>query len=55
MRWWRARRCWEQDETSPEKKRRRRCVIAKNSDQLEVEDKDKKVISPTFSLHESEK
>jgi hypothetical protein len=30
--------------------RRRRCVTAKISEQLEVEDEGKKVISPTFSL-----
>ena len=45
----------EHDETLPEKKRRQRCVTAKISDQPEVEDKGKKVISPTFSLHGSEK
>ena len=39
----------EQDETSPEKKRRQQCVTTKINDQPEVEDKGKKVISPTFS------
>jgi hypothetical protein len=35
--------------------RRRRCVTAKNSEQLEVEDEGKKVISPTFSLYKYKK
>ena len=45
----------EQDETSPEKKRRQRCVTAKINHRSEVEDKGKRVISPTFSLRRSEK
>jgi len=45
----------EQDETSPEKKRLQQCVTAKISDRPKVEDKGKRVISPTFYPRKSEK
>jgi hypothetical protein len=40
---------------APEKTRRQQCDMAKNSAEPEVEDEGNKVISPTLSLHKSEK